>query len=148
MGRPAPVIEFPFDTTRAAVNLVFSGTTRRCPDIKFILPHAGGTLPFLVQRIVGANRLKPSGMPPTEALAEMRRFYCDTAGSANAHAIPSLRQLVPVTQILFGSDFPFTPEPAITLNEDFLATTTLFGDAERDAVARGNALTLFPRLAD
>ena len=46
LGKPAPTIEFPFDTTRAAMNLVFSGTTKRCPAIKFILPHAGGTLPF------------------------------------------------------------------------------------------------------
>jgi 6-methylsalicylate decarboxylase len=146
LGRPAPVIEFPFDTTRAAVNLVFSGTTKRCPEVKFILPHAGGTLPFLVQRIVGRNRLRPSGMDPADALAQMQRFYCDTAGSANAHAIPSLRQLVPVTQILFGSDFPFTPEPAIAGFVEFLATSGLFTEAERAAVAHGNARKLLPRL--
>jgi predicted TIM-barrel fold metal-dependent hydrolase len=147
LGRPAPVIEFPFDTTRAAVNLVFSGTTKRCPDIKFILPHAGGTLPFLVQRIVGRNRLSASAMDPAEALAEMRRFYCDTAGSANEHAIPSLRQLVPVTQILFGSDFPFTPEPAIERFVEFLDSSNLFTAEERQAIAHDNALKLFPRLA-
>jgi len=147
MGRPAPVIEFPFDTTRAAVNLVFSGTTKRCPDIKFILPHAGGTLPFLVQRIVGANRLAPSGMDPADALAQMRRFYCDTAGSANDHAIPALRQLVPITQILFGSDFPFTPLPAIDGFVDYLAASRAFTEGERAAIAHGNALKLFPRLA-
>jgi 6-methylsalicylate decarboxylase len=147
LGRPAPVIEFPFDTTRAAVNLVFSGTTRRCPDIKFILPHAGGTLPFLVQRICGANRLRPSGLDPAVALAEMRRFYCDTAGSANEHAIPALRRLVPVTQILFGSDFPFTPERAIAGFAQFLDRSDLFTAAERAAVARGNALRMLPRLA-
>jgi predicted TIM-barrel fold metal-dependent hydrolase len=147
MGRPAPVIEFPFDTTRAAVNLVFSGTTKRCPDIKFILPHAGGTVPFLVQRIVGRNRLSVSAMDPAEALAEMRRFYCDTAGSANAHAIPSLRQLVPVTQILFGSDYPFTPEPAIAAFAEFLDSSDLFTAADRAAIARDNATKLFPRVA-
>ncbi len=147
MGRPAPVIEFPFDTTRAAVNLVFSGTTKRCPEIKFILPHAGGTLPFLVQRIVGRNRLSASVMDPAEAFAEMRRFYCDTAGSANAHAIPSLRQLVPITQILFGADFPFTPEPAIAGFVEFLGRSNLFTDEERAAIADGNARRLFPRLA-
>ena len=148
MGRPAPVIEFPFDTTRAAVNLVYSGTTRRCPDIKFILPHAGGTLPFLVQRIVGNNRLVLSGMDLAAALAEMRRFYCDTAGSANVHAIPALRQLIPVTQILFGSDYPFTPEPAVERFVAFLETSALFNAEDRVAIARANATKLFPRLAD
>jgi 6-methylsalicylate decarboxylase len=148
LGRPAPVIEFPFDTTRAAVNLVFSGTTKRCPEIKFILPHAGGTLPFLVQRIVGANRLVSSGMDPADALAEMRRFYCDTAGSANVHAIPALRQLIPVTQILFGSDFPFTPEPAIERFVAFLDSSALFDAEDRIAIARANAIKLFPRFAE
>ena len=147
LGRPAPVIEFPFDTTRAAVNLVFSGTTRRCPDIKFIIPHAGGTLPFLVHRIIRASRLVPTGMNATEAMLEMQRFYCDTAGAANAHAIPALRQLVPVTQILFGGDFPFTPEPTVGDYLAFLRSTDMFTDAERAAVGKDNALKLFPRLA-
>jgi 6-methylsalicylate decarboxylase len=147
MGRPAPMIEFPFDTTRAAVNLVFSGTTKRCPDIKFILPHAGGTLPFLVQRIIGGSRIVSSGMDPAEALGQMRSFYCDTAGAANAHAIPALRQLVPITQILFGADFPFTPEPVVASYVDFLRGSDLFTDEEREALARGNAIKLFPRLS-
>jgi 6-methylsalicylate decarboxylase len=147
LGRPAPVIEFPFDTTRAAVNLVFSGTTRRCPGIKFILPHAGGTLPFLVQRIIRAGRNVSAGLNSAEALVEMQRFYCDTAGAANGHAIPALRRLIPVTQILFGGDFPFTPEPTVGDYLAFLRSTDLFTDSERVAVAKDNALKLFPRLA-
>jgi 6-methylsalicylate decarboxylase len=146
LGRPAPMIEFPFDTTRAAANLVFSGTTRRCPEIKFILPHAGGTLPFLVQRIIRASRVATTGMNRAEALAEMQRFYCDTAGAANDHAIPTLRRLIPVTQILFGGDFPFTPEPTVGDYLTFLRSTDLFTDAERTAVAKDNAFRLFPRL--
>lgn len=148
MGRPAPMIEFPFDTTRAATNLVFSGTTQRCPDIKFILPHAGGTLPFLVQRIVGGNRLSAAPMEPATALAEMRRFYCDTAGSANMHAIPPLRQLIPVSQILFGSDYPFTPEASVERFVAFLDSSALFNAEDRVAVARANAVKMFPRLAE
>ncbi len=147
LGRPAPMIEFPFDTTRAAVNLVFSGTTRRCPEIKFILPHAGGTLPFLIQRIIRSSRNAAAGMNATEALVEMQRFYCDTAGAANAHAIPALRRLIPVTQILFGGDFPFTPEPTVGDYVAFLRSTDLLTDGERVTVARDNALKLFPRLA-
>jgi len=148
MGRPAPMIEFPFDTTRAATNLVFSGTTQRCPDIKFILPHAGGTLPFLVQRIVGGNRLSTTPMDPATALAEMRRFYCDTAGSANVHAIPALRQLIPVSQVLFGSDYPFTPETGVKRFVAFLDSSALFTAEDRVAIARRNAVALFGRLAD
>jgi 6-methylsalicylate decarboxylase len=147
IGLPAPVIKFPFDTTRAALNLVFSGTTKRCPNIKFILPHAGGTLPYLVQRIVGRARLSASAIEMADALVEMRRFYCDTAGSANAHAIPALRQFVPVTQILFGGDFPFSPEPSVARFIDFFRSSDLFTDEERGAFAYGNAHRLFPRFA-
>lgn len=43
--------EFTFNTTRAASNLIFSGTMERYPSIKFILAHAGGTLPYLKWRI-------------------------------------------------------------------------------------------------
>ena len=51
LGYPRPMIEFTFDSTRAVVNLIFSGTTARCPKVRFIVPHAGGTLPFLARRI-------------------------------------------------------------------------------------------------
>ena len=51
LGYPRPMIEFTFDSTRAVVNLIFSGTTTRCPKVRFIVPHAGGTLPFLARRI-------------------------------------------------------------------------------------------------
>ena len=47
LGYPRPMIEFPFDTTRAVTNLLLSGTLARHPDIRWIVPHAGGTLPFL-----------------------------------------------------------------------------------------------------
>ena len=48
---PGFMIEYPFDTTRAAVNLLFSGALERFPNIKFILSHAGGTLPYLAWRL-------------------------------------------------------------------------------------------------
>ena len=48
---PGFMIEYPFDTTRAAVNLLFSGALERFPNIRFILSHAGGTLPYLAWRL-------------------------------------------------------------------------------------------------
>jgi 6-methylsalicylate decarboxylase len=56
---PASMIEFPFDTTRTAVSLLYSGALVRYPRINFILPHAGGTLPFLAPRIAAVGSLTP-----------------------------------------------------------------------------------------
>ena len=50
-GRPRPMLEFLFDTTRAVVNLVLNGTVARHPDLRLIVPHAGATLPVIADRV-------------------------------------------------------------------------------------------------
>lgn len=54
---PQPVVDYPQQTTRTAVDLVFTGTTARNPDVKILLSHAGGTLPYLAARVAGASAL-------------------------------------------------------------------------------------------
>jgi hypothetical protein len=102
-GIPSSMIECPHSTTRAIVGLVSSGTFERCPDIQFIFSHAGGTLPFLVNRVVGqANLMNRKGWDEP-----LHRCFYDTAGSANSAAFGPLLKLVTSSQVLFGSDFPF-----------------------------------------
>jgi predicted TIM-barrel fold metal-dependent hydrolase len=109
-GIPSSMIEFPHSTTRAIIGLLSSGTFTRCPDIQFIFSHAGGTLPFLVNRVMGqANLMHRKGWDEP-----LRRCYYDTAGSANSAAFGPLLQLVTSKQVLFGSDFPFAGEPAVS----------------------------------
>ena len=52
-GRPRPMLEFLFDTTRAVVNLVLNGTVARLPNLRLIIPHAGATLPVIADRVAG-----------------------------------------------------------------------------------------------
>ena len=52
-GYPVPMMEFIFDTARAVTNMILNGTVRRYPDVRIIVPHAGGVLPILVPRIHG-----------------------------------------------------------------------------------------------
>ena len=108
-------LEFPFDTTRAVTSLLFGGTFARCPDIKFIFSHAGGTVPFLAERIARLEvRPEFKQAVPNGVLAELRRLYYDTALSANPLTFAALLKLVAPTNVLFGSDYPFAPEATMT----------------------------------
>src|SRR6266540_3835870 len=85
---PPPTIEFPFDTTRAIVSLLFSGTLSRCPDIRFICSHAGGALPMVAARIVGVTTVRPdlAEKVPNGVMHELEKLYYDLAGASNAVA--------------------------------------------------------------
>ena len=145
---PAAVTEFPYDTTRAITNLIYSGTLERCPRIRFIVSHAGGVLPYLAWRLALLDRLPPFGeRAPRGGLHYMRTLYYDTAMSANRHALSSLLELVGTDHVLFGSDYPFMPEEVIEHSISNLVERAGFDAAERAAIDRENALKLFPRLA-
>lgn len=144
---PAALIEFVFDTTRAVTNLIFSGMLDRYPDVKIILSHAGGTLPFLAGRLNTFGKLpKLMERAPKGALHYLKRLYYDTAISAFSPSLNALRDLVDPTHILFGSDYPFLPEPQIQEQIAGVADFRGFGEADRLTIEREAALTLFPRL--
>jgi predicted TIM-barrel fold metal-dependent hydrolase len=139
------VVEYGTDTSRTIVDIVFSGTAARCPDLQFIFSHAGGTLPFLTERLVQApviNKALASRVP-NGVLHELKRFYYDTAWAAQPMALGSLTKLVAVSQVLFGSDFPYRTgaETAQGLVD--------YGFSANDlkAITRDNALRLLPRLS-
>jgi len=141
---PAATLDFPFDTTRAVVSLLYSGTFARCRDIRFIFSHAGGTVPFLAERIArlgarpGFKEKVPNGVLP-----ELERLYYDTALSANWLAFRSLLELVAPDKILFGSDYPFAPEATMTATVKGLIELGLEPEVLR-GIERNNALELFP----
>ena len=158
---PATMIEYGTNTTRTVASLIFSGATTRFPDIQWIFSHAGGTTPFLIDRfltgtaeevvpgivtkgaggtgIVGSNR---PGNVPNGVLHELRRMYYDTAQSANPISMKALRTLVPVSQIVFGTDFPF--RTAVETGKG-LTTCGVFNAQELEAIDRGNAMRILPR---
>ena len=137
------VIEFGTDTTRTITDIVFSGTAARCPDLRFIFSHAGGTLPFLTERLIKMPVIEPrlAARVPNGVLHELKRFYYDTAWAAHPMALASLTRLVDVSQILFGSDYPYRT------GEDNVKGLYEYGFSASDlkAIERGNALRLLPR---
>jgi predicted TIM-barrel fold metal-dependent hydrolase len=148
LGRPAPLLEFPLDTTRTLVDLLYSRTLQTHPDIKVIVPHGGGALPALVARIAAFANLpfitpRPASEP--EVFETLARLYYDVALSAHPVAFAGLRRIAPIEQILFGSDWPFTPEMGVARNIGQLAEAGL-SDTDLRAISRQNALRVFPRL--
>lgn len=150
LGRPAPIIEYPMDTARTVTDLIFSGTLNRYPNIKVILSHAGGALPALAHRLGFTSVLPMLNPRPAGGAEEVRRvlqsLYFDLAGSANDAAVQSLRWITSTSHILFGSDFPFTPPPAVTGNVTGVRTLKGLSAEEHEGIARNNAYALFPRL--
>ena len=148
LGRPAPLLEFPLDTTRTIVDLLYARSLQANPDIKVIVPHAGAALPALIARIAAfANLPIIESRPASEAevFETLERLYYDVALSAHPVPFAALRRIAPITQILFGSDWPFTPEPGVARNLNQLRQNGLTED-EAHAIARGNAERVFPRL--
>jgi predicted TIM-barrel fold metal-dependent hydrolase len=140
------MIEFGTDTTRTIADIIFSGNAHKFRDIRWIFSHAGGTMPILIDRFV-RNPLLVSGAKatvPDGTLAELRRFYYDTAQTSNRAAMSALSALIPVSQILFGTDFPYRTSID---HVDGLSECGVFTDEQIMDIERGNALRLLPRLA-
>jgi predicted TIM-barrel fold metal-dependent hydrolase len=136
------VIEFGTDTTRTIASLVFSGTAARYPDVRIVFSHAGGTMPFLIERFqFQARDPKFAAALPHGVEYELKKFYYDTAQSSNPAAMGALLKLVPVSHVLFGTDFPYRFSSE---NVSGLAGCGL-RKAELAAIDRNSALALLPR---
>ncbi len=138
------IIEYGTDTTRAIASLVFTGSAVRYPNITWIFSHAGGTMPFLIERLV--NLAKAPAFPaklPNGLMHELKRFYYDTAQAANPSALGCLRTIAPISQIMFGTDYPY--RFAIEHVEGIAGCG--FSAAEIQAIDRDNAARLLPRFA-
>jgi len=136
------IVEYGTDTSRAIGRVLFSGDAARFPDIKWIWSHAGGTMPFLIERyIFEANNPRSAKALPHGLMPEVKKFYYDVAQSFQAPTMLGLKKLVPVSQIVFGTDYPFrtTAEHVKGLRD-----SGVFSAGELQAIERDNALRLLP----
>ncbi len=136
------VIEYGTDTTRALTNLLFGGTVHRCPDIRLIFSHGGGTMPFLVERFVRMEKMpRFAPLMPQGFVAEARKFFYDTAQILHAAPLLSLKEVAPLSQIVYGTDYPWRGSGECV---DGLIASKVFTAAELRAIDT-NAAPLFPR---
>lgn len=156
-GVGSGTIEYPIDTARSIISLLYSGTAAKYPDVRFIFSHGGGALTGMIGRIAGASATylqdggtlragapapRTSPAMPKGPLYELQRFYYDTSSAVNPVGVGGLRKMVPLSQILFGGDFPFvvTAEQVKLLNE-----CGVFNAKELQAVYSENVGRLLPR---
>lgn len=146
---PQPIIDYPHETCRAAVDLITSGTIARNPDVKIILSHGGGTLPILATR--AANLLydaKLTEITPEAFLDQAKSFYFDIALSGNKGNLELLvgeNGFAKKDHVLYGSDFPYAPVDTINTYVEIMEDYFNQNQGENEVVARGAAVKLFPR---
>lgn len=148
LDTPGFVLELTCDTSRAAVNLILSGTLERYPRIRWILANAGGFLPYAAWRVSLANAFPEfQDRAPQGVMNYLQRFYFDTALAPGAPSMAVLRELVEPRQVLFGSDFPLALAELVSQQVNELSTASLWTPQQLAGIARGHALSLFPRFA-
>jgi predicted TIM-barrel fold metal-dependent hydrolase len=143
-----PTIDFPHETARTAMDLITRNVIRDHPSVRIILSHAGGTLPYIVFRaaVLLSDTDSSNGKSTEEIMEEARSFYFDLALSSNEYQLPLVSRFAKPGHLLFGSDFPFAPNPAIDFFTNNLDKFEWSAE-ERKAANWGNALKLFPRFA-
>ena len=144
-GRPRPMLEFLFDTTRAVVNLVLNGTLARHPNLRLIVPHVGATLPVVADR-VAAFALALGVDPSVDVLRDLGNLHFDLAGTPIPRQLNALLAITTLDHLHYGSDFPFTPDFVAALAGERLDAAGEPPGALTEAL-RANTERLFPRLA-
>jgi predicted TIM-barrel fold metal-dependent hydrolase len=145
---PGFMMEYVFDTTRAVVNLVFSGAIERFPRIRFVLAHAGGLMPYFAWRLSVAPMIdaRLEQISRAQVYERFKRFWYDNALAPTAETFECLKAVARPDQIVFGTDWPFANARVVAeAVKTYEGVPILPG--QRAAIDRDNALTLFPQFA-
>jgi len=145
-GTVAAIYEYPADTTRAVLNMIANRTMTRFPDIRWVVPHCGAFLPYMMQRFTGVSGILASlGMMETvDVKAEFEKLYFDIAGDPEPTHLNMLRMVAADDHIVFGTDFPHSPAKVITAKKRHLDANREY-DGIRERIYADNALGLFTK---
>lgn len=140
------IYEFPFDTTRAMMDLIYRGKIQKYPNIKWIVSHAGGTIPYIAYRLSTiAQENKASGLSSDEVIASLKSLYYDVALSTSPSVFLILKELVGASHLLFGTDYPLRFEKGVNESIDQFNSYDGFNDEEKSRIRSETAKELFPR---
>lgn len=148
-GFPDSLLDFPVDTARTVAHMHYQGVLARTPQVRYVLSHAGGVLPYLAHRFAIVDTM---GVVPDEggirgsAADTFRRLYWDTALAWSDPILRMLRAVVGMDRVVYGSDYPYIRPDLAVRGRAELESTGELSDDERAAVLHGTAITLIPRL--
>jgi aminocarboxymuconate-semialdehyde decarboxylase len=136
-----PIIGFPFDTTLAVARMCFDGMLKDFPDIKWIVGHAGGAVPYLMERMDSGYRDFAETKVKIDQLPSvyLKRLYYDTV-TFSPHNLHMLRDEVGADHMLMGSDYPHllgSIEKSVSSIESLPIP-----QAEKQKIFGGNALSV------
>lgn len=140
------IYEFPFDTTRAMMDLIYRGKVQKYPNIKWIVSHAGGVIPYIAYRLsTVAQENKVSSLSSDEVLASLRSLYYDVALSTSPSVFFTLKELAGTSHILFGTDYPLRCEKGVTESIEQFSSYSGFDEGEKRKIMSETVKELFPR---
>jgi 6-methylsalicylate decarboxylase len=136
------IIEYDVDTARAIDSLLWNGTLSKFPNVRHVFSHSGGAFTVLAARIMDDFPKNRADKVPNGVEYEIKKLYFDTAHASKIPALDALKDIVPVSQIMYGSDAPIRN---YDLTDPGLDVYPRFSESDWKAINRGNAERLFPR---
>jgi len=140
-----PIVGFMFDTTLAVARMCFDGVFRDLPDIRWIVAHLGGAVPYLMERMdngwrdFAECRAKIDELPSTY----LKRLYYDTV-NFNSHMLMMVREMIGADHMVMGSDYPHLLG---SIDRSVSSIENLdIPQAEKDRIFEGTALSILNSL--
>ena len=136
-----PIVGFPFDTTLAVARMCYDGMFAELPDIRWVIGHLGGAVPYLMERMDNGFRdfadcrVKIDQLPSVY----LKRLYYDTV-SFSPHTLKMVHEMVGADHMVMGSDYPHllgSIDRAVSSIESLEIS-----DAEKDQILSGTALQI------
>ena len=140
-----PIIGFPFDTSLAVARMCFDGMFEEFPQIRWIIGHLGGAVPYLMERMDNGFRdfadcrVKIDKLPSVY----LKRLYYDTV-SFSPYTLKMVRDMVGADHMVMGSDYPHllgSIERAVPSIE-----ALEIGEDEKQQILSGTALSILNNL--
>lgn len=144
-GREPSVCEYPFETSRAMMDLIYKVKIKSYSNIRWIVSHADGTIPYLAYRFSIAREWDAIIQSPDEVLSDIKSLYYDLALSTAPNVFSELKALVGESHIVFGTDYPMRYEKGIKNSIKQFFDYLGFDAVEKEAIANKTAQELFPR---